>query len=111
MCKWSCFGLSAWINFVPDWPTIHKYNRVVSVLPYYRCAKARYIFSLALTGNNLKTSCRDMVTFVYNKVTVFTNNIINNSFFAQALYQRNIDYLCGVSFSASNLTDLFWIDV
>ncbi|MDB5550464.1 MAG: hypothetical protein JWL86_448 [Rhizobium sp.] len=51
------------------------------------------------------------MAFIDNQMTVFANHVIDLAIAHQALYQRDVDNACRLSFPAPDNADLFWINV
>lgn len=51
------------------------------------------------------------MAFIDNQMTIIADHVIDPAIAHQALYQRDVDYACRLSFPAPDNADLFRINV
>lgn len=85
VAKRSLRRLLAFVHPISDWPTLHENDWMVAILARYGSRKARDIIRFTLPGNDLKTSGRNVMTFINNQMPIFAYEVTYNTFLAQAL--------------------------
>ena len=78
-------------RLVPDRPTLHEDDGLLSVAPDGCCRQAQYIFGLGSFQNRVKRSRSYMVAFVNDDVTVIFNQGVNLILLRQRLHHGNVD--------------------
>src|SRR5271157_5830298 len=95
------------IDSVPDWTAIHENNRMVTVLANNGGRQPGDVLSLTLSGDDFETSRRDVVALVHYQMAIFTDKIIYDSLFAQALHDRHIYIASRMASASAYLSNLF----
>ncbi len=106
--KRSFGGLLPRVHSKPNRSTLHKYNRVVAVLPGYGSGKTGYIFRIALPGNEFKTAGGNVMALVNHEMAVFPNQVVDYPLRMQTLDCSHIDNSALSLFSPAELSDLLW---